>query len=89
MNGPLLAEAADVLFVTCRALAYWIAAISFVIAVVVLAGLGTGAWAVRGLWRHTAGPAWGRSRLGARLHTARRARAARGRTADPEYQEAA
>lgn len=85
MNGPLLAEGLDVLFVTCRALAYWIAAAAFVTAVVLVVGLGTGAWAVRGLWRHTAGPSWRRSRLGARLHTARLRR----RAARPEYEEAA
>lgn len=48
MNGALLAEAVDVLFTVCRAIAYWIVALAFTATVVIYAGILTGAWA----WKH-------------------------------------
>jgi hypothetical protein len=56
VTGPQFAEALTVLFVTCRALAAWIAVLSFVAAVVVVGGLAVGAWAIRGAWRALTGP---------------------------------
>jgi hypothetical protein len=56
VSGALFGEALDVLFVTCHALAAWIAVVSFVAAVVVVGGCAVGAWAIRGAWRGLTGP---------------------------------
>jgi hypothetical protein len=51
VTGPLFGEAVGVLFVTCRALAYWIAAGAFAATVVALVGVAGAAWAMRRAWR--------------------------------------
>lgn len=47
MSGPLLGEAVTVLFVTCRALAYWIAGLAAAVTVVCVVGVAGAAWAWR------------------------------------------
>jgi hypothetical protein len=56
VSGPLFGEALTVLFVTCRALAYWIAAAAFAATVVCVVGVAGAAWAIRRAWRGLAGP---------------------------------
>lgn len=51
MTGALFGEAVGVLFVTCRALAYWIAVLSFAATVVAIVGVAGAAWAIRRAWR--------------------------------------
>jgi hypothetical protein len=47
VTGPLFGEALTALFVTCRALAYWIAAGAFAATVVCVVGVAGAAWAWR------------------------------------------
>jgi hypothetical protein len=47
VSGPLFGEAVGVLFVTCRALAYWIAGLAAAVTVVCVATVAGVAWAIR------------------------------------------
>jgi hypothetical protein len=47
VTGPLFGEALDVLFVTCRALAYWIAILAAAVTVVCVVVVAGAAWAIR------------------------------------------
>jgi len=47
VTGALLGEALTALFVTCRALSYWIAAIAAAVTVVCVATVAGAAWAIR------------------------------------------
>ena len=51
MTGPQFGEALDVLFVTCRALAYWIAGLAAAVTVVCVVVVAGAAWAWRRAWR--------------------------------------
>jgi hypothetical protein len=51
VTGALLGEAVGVLFVTCRALAYWIAILAAAVTVVCVVGVAGVAWAWRRAWR--------------------------------------
>ena len=49
--SPQFGEAATVLFVTCRALAYWIAGLAAAVTVVCVVVVAGAAWAWRRAWR--------------------------------------
>jgi hypothetical protein len=55
VTGPLFGEALTVLFVTCRALAYWIAGLAAAVTVVCVVGVAGAAWAIRRAWRGLSG----------------------------------
>ncbi len=92
MNTPpatLITDAIDTIRILGWTLAGWIALFAAVGTILILTTAATGAWAVRAVWRRTAGPSWRRSRFRARIHARRRARPADGHTDDPTYGEAA
>lgn len=85
----MIAEALDTAITLGLALLAWIVVFAAVGTIVVLTAIATGAWAVRALWRHTAGPSWRRSAIRARILARRRVRPPQAHTDDSDYDEAA
>ncbi|MFF8482365.1 hypothetical protein [Streptomyces antibioticus] len=70
-------------------LAGWVMVLAAVLTIVLVAGGAVVAWAVRGVWRGVVGPCWAYGRSRARIYVEGRVRAADGRTAARNYEEAA
>lgn len=87
--GTLIADAIDTIVILGWTFAGWLAVFAAVGTILILTTAATGAWAVRAVWRRTAGPSWRRSALRARIHARHRIRPTDGRTDDPTYEEAA
>lgn len=83
MTATLIADALDTIRILGWALAGWVALFAAVGTILILTTAATGAWALRALWRRTAGPSWRRSHVRARILARRRARRPSGHTDGP------
>ncbi|MFI6251478.1 hypothetical protein [Streptomyces sp. NPDC051016] len=88
-NEQLFTDAITTLYHLGWAALAWLAVLAAVATIVLLAGTAVGAWAVSAVWRRTVGPSWARGALRARIHARARLRRSSGRTAAPDYEEAA
>ncbi len=85
----MIADAIDTVITLGWVLLAWIAILSAVGTITVLAVAAGGAWAIRTLRRRHTRPSWARSPLRARFLARHRARPPHARTDDPTYEEAA
>lgn len=88
-TAELLADAIDTLIILGWAAVGWLAIAAAIGTIVVLAVAATGTWAVKALWRRTAGPSWRRSAVRARILARRRVRPPGARSGGSDWEEAA
>ena len=85
----MIGEAIDTAITLGVALLVWIVVAAAVGTVVLLGAAAGVAWAVKALWRRSAGPSWRRNAFRARILARRRVRASESHTDDSTYEEAA
>lgn len=88
----MIGEAIDTAITLGVALLVWIVVAAAVGTVVLLGAAAGAAWAVKALWRRSAGPSWRRNAFRARILARRRVRPPQARTDDSDhtdYEEAA
>lgn len=88
-HAELLVDAFATIRILGWAFAGWLLVFAAIGTIAVLAVAATGTWAVKAVWRRTAGPSWRRSAVRARILARRRVRPPGARSDDSDWEEAA